>query len=497
MKKFYLSLLLVFICSAIVLSGCGTTTLPKSQINAATIGNGGMAVVKDGYLYYANGYVDVNEYTSINDNKFGREVRGAIYKTKLDSNHGIQKDEDGFLKNTEVVVPHVVGFDHGGFFIIGEYIYYLTPLMEEDGKTTELLKGHIEVCRVKMDGTKQERVYKTKNPLDEAMWAVYNVDGKPVVVIVDGKDLKAITIDGKKKSEQTLAKDMTSLSLIKQPNYKHDTDALKTYEKNIYYTRDATSIDENPNAKNLLCSVHITSGKETVLESDNDKHYTMIENKNGYIYYARSEYAGSESLSNILHMRDITRPNQKETAITVAGQGQSFREVLVIDKDHNQNGNKIIIEGNSNTLIRVEQNGYHSQLLYKSDSSFTLVSTRGSYVYIEKEGQIFRLNALETHENQTPVQLTDSEKTYYTNSLPLIDIDGYRLFVFANYMGENEESNFYLNIVENISSSTSNEFVSKFVGKFKDGECPEKPTNVDEDGNEIEDDEQNDLPWII
>jgi hypothetical protein len=114
-----------FITAIMIFTGCSNKGLEDNPSKTAqVVSNGGMTVVKGDYLYYVNGFVDRANLDVKKDNKFGDVEKGAIYRTKLNDNSEIAKDSEGFLEKTECVVPKVVGFDNGGFYIIDDYIYY-------------------------------------------------------------------------------------------------------------------------------------------------------------------------------------------------------------------------------------------------------------------------------------------------------------------------------------------------------------------------------------
>ncbi len=494
-KKFYSTLILVFMVCAIILTGCKGATLSFPETNTAVIGNGGIAVIKDDYLYYVNGYVDASLFSDIRkDNIYGNEVRGAIFKTRL-LNNKIQKDEDGFLKETQVVVPQVVGFNNGGFYIIGDYLYYLTPLMEEDGATTLLKTGFLEVCRIKLDGTGKERVYKTNNAIENVTWSVYNMDGKDVVVMLDGKNLVSITVSGKDKNTVTMATDVTTVSLLQQSNYIHGQDSLKPYEQYVYYTRDITESDNRPTAKNALCSVKIGSNTRTVLEYGDNEEYKIETLNNGKLYYSKTIYIGSTAGHPELFMRDTKTTIKTEVQVSKSG----YTNIAVLNGEENTNsdGLKVVTVDSSNVIRRVQANGSVSEVIYRATSSISIVGIKNTYLYIQQNGHIYRLD-IYGEATQELIQLTNNDITYYASKNSLIDIDGSRLFIFAKYNGDNGISNYYLNVVETINKIevADGDMISKFVGKFKSGECPPKPEEIEEEENEDGTIPEKE-PWII
>lgn len=500
MKKLYSALILVFMIVAVVLTGCSGATLSYPNTAEVVIGNGGIAAIKGDYLYYVNGYVDASLFADIrHDNVFGKEVRGAIYKTKLVGNTSqtIQKDEDGFLVETQVVVPQVVGFSNGGFYIIGDYLYYLTPLMEEDGKTTELKTGFLEVCRIKLDGTGKERVYKTNNAITNVNWAVYHMNDKPVVVMLDGTNLVSITMNGKKKDTKTMATNVTGVTLLQQSNYQHGKDDLKQHEQYVYYTRDVVGDDNmSPDTINLISKVKIGTNDKELIKQEVGIEYQLASFKNDKLYYSKKHYYANNPTQPEMYMHDIL--SNKEELIALSGFSKDISNFAVLDEEYNRDGLKVVTVDENNVMRFVQAGGTSFNIIYRGEANFDIITIKNNLVYIQQNGQVYRLN-INGDATQEAVQITNSEVEYYASNASLIDIDGSRMFIFASYQGENETNNYYLNIIENISKHNVQEgdMVSKFVGKFKDGECPPKPEEpeIDEDDDQSEQPEKQ--PWII
>ena len=165
MKKFILSFIMIICACTFVFAGCGGNKglTDNPATNANITGNGGYAIRKGDYLYYVNGFVD-NYTTELDDykkdNVRGKVVYGAIYRTKL-TNNSFVKDEKGFLEKSECVVSKVVGYDQGGFYIVGDYIYYATPYMNVDANGV-IQNTRISFNRINIDGTGNKEFYITK-----------------------------------------------------------------------------------------------------------------------------------------------------------------------------------------------------------------------------------------------------------------------------------------------------------------------------------------------
>ena len=122
----------------------------------------------------------------------------------------------------EMLFPMV---NSGGFYIIGDYLYYTTPLMELSYPEKKLQNDKMEICRIKLDGTGNERLTTTKNANSTFNWGVYVVDGGTFVVFLDGTNLVSVNAENKKyelalyryglKEPQVIPEDVYQLLVFK------------------------------------------------------------------------------------------------------------------------------------------------------------------------------------------------------------------------------------------------------------------------------------------
>ena len=70
------------------------------------------------------------------------------------------KDEEGALVNINILVPKVVGFENGGFYIFDNYIYYASPTILKD-RTGTVRFDLVDFYRTKLDGTGVKTLYAT------------------------------------------------------------------------------------------------------------------------------------------------------------------------------------------------------------------------------------------------------------------------------------------------------------------------------------------------
>ena len=501
MKKLYTLLIVLVMCCTMLLAGCGFKPLDYPGTNEIVIGNGGTAVIKGNYLYYINGYMDASTFTDYRtENVYGKEVRGAIYKTVLDANGQVQRSESGKLEETEVVVPKVVGFNTGGFYIIGDYLYYVTPLMENaypDGNKKEpvLQKDRMEICRIKLDGTGNERLTVTETAISDAStkfnWAVYTIEGKTQVVYLDGTNL--ISFNATDKTKVTMAEGVSNIALLKQANYDHENDALTGDEQFVYYTRSVGENDTDKTVKNVFAKTKIGTSEEILVASSTTETYAIKEVKNDRIYYTKSEVVGSQTLSAKLYVRTVG--STIETKLSDASYSYSY----ILDSEFNGNGLSAVVIDSNNYIYRLTNGSDNARVLVNSaGTSITPLGLNGSYLYFVENSQVYRIDCMTAGAEKE--QLTSASKTYFTTSSSLIDFDGRRIFVFAQYSGtpttneegeEVENTNYYMNVID-----LTNIEDTQFVGDFAEDECPEEPEECEHEDH-LEEECPNDGPWIL
>ena len=484
LKKIFMTMVVVLVCSVCLLTACGTSALdnnPAKELEA--FGNGGLAVVKGEYLYYVNGYQDYKEFSDVRkDNKFGDIVRGGIYRTKL-VNGMVVRDENGFLVDTECVVSHTVGFDKGGFYIVGDYIYYLTPHMEnaKDETTNEkvLKSDWVDICRININGKDKTRLAYTTEDARINDWAVYTIDNKAYIVVHDGT--KIISIDGENGKEVEMATGVASVKLFKQENYTYGADNLDDSKKYVYYTREYTEDDcEYGKSGNKLCKVEIGKSEEVVVACDLTHEFELLDVANGRIYYTKLNKTTNGTWKKEVYRRSMNGTGSEEYVCS------EFSTYVFLDNGDESSlmNNAIVV--NSNNVVFLVSNGVMSEPLYTAGATIQVIGVDDAKFYFVEGSAI---KCLDLMTNETPIVVSNASKTYILDNSNMIDLDGRRIFVMAEYTAEDGTKHSYLNVIDRYDSESE----SEFVGKFADGETPKEPT-VEE--SEDEDEELEKELWI-
>ena len=255
---------------AITMTACGFNP-PKDNpaTDASIYGNGGMEVRKGDYVYFINGFYGIDDVDS-ESNKYGNAVRGAIYRTKL-VDGTFQFDEDGNLKNCDVIVPKIVGYEFGSFYIYDDYIYYATPNNEKD-KYGELQKNLVDIYRCDIDGDNNKKIYTTTSEYSEVSFNVAKIKTgdksySTFVMIKDGAQLLTFEfVKGKDQGKTVICEEnVSSVAWLQQENYVVGSDAVENLDevnKCIYFTETKTNSSK-------LSSYNLITGETKVLSDDN------------------------------------------------------------------------------------------------------------------------------------------------------------------------------------------------------------------------------------
>ena len=472
MKKFLRTLVLVVCVCAALLCGCGKQGLKDNpDTNATIVGNGGYAVQKGDYLYYVNGYL--SDYkTKLSDyrkhNVFGKVTYGAVYRTKL-VNNGVEKDDKGFLTKTECVVPKVVGFENGGFYIVGDYIYYGTPYMQKNADGV-LQNDRVSFNRIKIDGTDNKEVYVSGEDVSSIEWKVYNYDGKAYLVVQEDTKITSIEFNGKKTKTIKVASDFTAGKL---------NEDLNPTNEYVYYTR-AVKDDEKgfSTSGNLLCKASFVTGEETAYQMDNSSTFEIKAYVNNQVYYTRK--LSNKTTYLFALNANINLKNQNSIQLSDADYSNYY---FIDDVKYTVVG----LDSNKNLVKLYNVNGEIKHENIASGIS-TVVGISDNKVYYIADSLLKSVD-MDTLEDKTVSGVGEAtDKTFMLSDAKGVDLDGRYVYVFASYKSATSETNSdgettnitsnYLNRIDTFAS----DMVAEFVGKMDDDRLPEKPTKNEETG---------------
>jgi hypothetical protein len=362
---------------SVVLFACDPIRLsPVPSQNATVYGNGGSAVVKDNYLYFANAYIDMSTI-GINDNKYdagSNQIDYAIYRTKLGEYGRLKLDEDGKPQNVELVTYNVGGYAYSGLYICGEYLYYSTPytVANSDGSKTT---GLVRIERVKLDGTGREVVYSVSNFDSNSDYDIFYVDGVTYIVILDSsKNLSIVKCMGKNINKfLNVASNVTGFKLYEQQNISQSESLADAY-KYIYYTTNSGS------TYSLYRKPFDLSEDATRIDTSSSE-IKLISVKNQRVYYIFESKIYSTAFADGGFVRKLYSSVQtsESTSFTIT-------QYLVLD-DRNGLDTGVIgvyYDGTNYSFYVYNSNG--TSLSISHNVAITLLFVQNEEVYYQKSG---------------------------------------------------------------------------------------------------------------
>lgn len=487
MKKFILSFIMIICACTFVFAGCGPKGLTDNPSTDANIsGNGGYAIRKGDYLYYVNGFVDeyateLDDYKK--DNVEGKVVYGAIYRTKLNDNR-LVKDDKGFLEKSECVVSKVVGYDDGGFYIVGDYIYYATPYMHVDANGV-IQNKRISFNRIKIDGTKNKEFYVTSADASDVSWQVSVIDGKAYLIIkqtvtneegVTSTQVISVVDNGKKFKEVLCADGVKEVVIDKEVNLENEY---------FFYTRSVNEDDDNKytTTGTLVCKASLITGEKVVYEIDKTSEFKLVALDNERLYLTKTDlnktYLYSYSVYESLVNQNPIKLSNDTYASYYTIEGVPHSVIAVTDanavvKLSNVNG-KVV----TNSII---------------DSLSSIVEVDEGYIYSYDSNILYR-TSIEDGSKVTVSGVGEaSDKTFLIDANSMVDIDGRYVYVYAKYTAKDgETTSYYLNRIDTMQS----EMTAEFVGVLAEEHMVADPADAEDESEDAEEEETNENPlWI-
>lgn len=281
MKKISIIIILCLaVClGAVVFTGCNPSFGPVGTMefkDSPVENNGGLVVKQGGYIYYVNGMDATSTITKPEDNAFGKaSVKGSIMKSRI--------DENGNLSETAVVVPKMfyTSASNGGFYIYGEWIYYLSPNTKADNKSN-VLSSQSVAFRTKIDGSKTQEIATLESNSTQYTFT------DSAFVYYESNTLKKVsyTNDKVNKKAENIAEDVTATLFTTKSNvvfFLKSTDS-KVRLNNLMY------VYANGEAKELVNDN--TYDSEGNLSADNlRKQYTFsliaFDAKENTLFYSK------------------------------------------------------------------------------------------------------------------------------------------------------------------------------------------------------------------
>lgn len=467
MKKKLLTILACFIMFLSILTGCGSRGLQGGPLaDDAVYGNGGFVVRKGGYIYFANSYS--TESISENDNKYGSETLAAIYRAKLNANGTVDTDEDGNLKDVEILAKQIAGFENNGIYIFGDYIYYATPKtlkVKSDVGTSELLEGLVSFERINLNGTGHKTLYSI-NTVGEDLKYSFNLVGNNVcLTVLNNKELTNVLVDVKKatkKSVETIATDVISVVF---PTVENITSGYvaSNFESYAYFTQTMTVENGGYNGTRLSKAKLDRSCDVEPIEDNTTK--TLVSVENDRLYYTES---------SILYSTQDFETKTQYSANSLTD--------YIINKDDNGTDMGIVAKLgetivyyrglNDHTALYDAKDGETIKLLYIEDNKIYYSISNTLYskeIYKSKYAENER--EVSGHVHSTKVNLTTAETTVF-------DHDKNYLF-FYNTVEDSNALFSYMHFVKHFAVDEEGKTFEQFVGVLDSTDIKEEEEKED------------------
>lgn len=140
-------------------------------------GNGGLSVRKGNYVYFVNGYKSVTTSGLTKDTTYNV---GSLMLMKLGANGEVVTNENGLLRDEYFISMsnRLCGYEATNLFIHGEYLYFVSPCLENESGDKVWAKDRVVFNRIKLDKTsKVEEVYSSGVKYDSLEYKYYAENG--------------------------------------------------------------------------------------------------------------------------------------------------------------------------------------------------------------------------------------------------------------------------------------------------------------------------------
>lgn len=339
MKKKWIPLLVCLVTAlSFSLAGCGGNSLSKISVSGkqdttyTVYSQGGNAVQYGNYIYFINGNAGYEDADG-KQNDWPDVVKGGLYRAEL--NGAREKDQNGnetgnflpaknpdavtdgleFMRrdgtdangnatdivNVQRIAPKRIGtsgYADGGIFIYDDWVYFASPNNEKNKSgTVQITKT--DFFRVKLDGSKAERVYTTKNANNESSpYAFYKYDGAVYLVAQDGTDLISMRLGKKAGKKVTIAQNVASVLLPYADTYYQGMNE-NTLDHFVYVLR-AVGEDDTQNTGNVI-EIMRPDGKSGGVFHAQGKSDTLEAVRDGLLFYRTSNATDTRIMYDSLH----------------------------------------------------------------------------------------------------------------------------------------------------------------------------------------------------
>jgi len=444
---------------SVCLVACGSNDDDDKDFNyptssVGTSSNGGLAVQKGDYLYFVNGFQNVDSMKEQNT----KYTLGALMIAKLDENGNVITEENGSLDYDyyNYMSKRLCGFEATNLFIGGDYLYFTSPCEENEseGSSSDPVwaKDRVEFYRIKLDKSGEiERVYQSNVKYSEIDFEYYYINGNTYILVYEGgKSLDSdatdtlIRVSANNKTETVVKENVLSYVMAENSN-------------EIFYSFKTT---KNGNTFYQLNQYNLVENKSTEFTAkDVDFDIQAVKGGKVFISYQSTELVTSTDL----YMATISPKTAFPTVIPDVTNLQSYDKYYITD-----DGDFFIgVKGNK---IKVEKIGSSTQLNKVIDAaaeSITVVGfVNGKIVYIDNNNMIKSFSYY-NYANGVAEQIKTLSKVEGVDTTYL-DLDENYVY-FYKTVGSNK----YLHRVSLNATYVEEETNDQMIGVYLDADIPE------------------------
>jgi len=375
--------------------------------------NGGLVVKQGSYLYFVNG---LGEYST--PNKFGQVIKGSIMRCELNDDGSIKdKGDDTYV----TIVPKKVlnGYTDGGFYIFGEWIYYVTPTEAKNSSGQVQSQQYSEFMRTKTDGTGTEVIKRIAGSSTQYVF----MDNTLLLYM----NSEIISINCTTKKETTISTDVSSVIF---PRVTFNPEAASADPDNFFYYTKTNPEDETYGSYNQLCASNADGSRNFIMTDkftylpgfdpagealpDFNLIYTfkILRYENGRIFYTKtgnngSVEAGIWSLElNGAFVGEFEFDGKKEEQLSNLN---IYSSILPYEDG--------ILAVESSNIYYVKNGGADRELIISS-LSLTMLEVREGYLYFrESDGKICRFSIAKDKLKETILETAPNMTWLYPEML--------------------------------------------------------------------------------
>lgn len=471
---------MIFMLSALLFACSGIKLSAGPSADDTVYGNGGSAVIKGDYIYFANAYVASSELSN-NDNQYDKKSAQTIYgiyRSKLDSDGNVVLDENGVPQGAEILSYNVGGFEQAQIYICGDWIYYTTPytVKASDGSNNT---GLVRIDRVKLDGTSHEQL--SSNGEDgytiKCKFNVVYVDGATYIVVSnESNNIDVIKCQGGKVSKYSLASGVSSYVVASQ-NVLEAGRNRPDVEKYIFYVKQNST-----GASYEIVKKSLDGGDETsILINTNQPE--LVAMKNGRIYY---------TLDGQLYSTTDGSAEQTKSYLSfqLAGEestAETISNYIILDDADGLDRGVVAVYYDGSTYCLLYQNGINYQTISTqvqsdtqdtSEKKITLLASQRDEIYyqIEESSELYMIRlSIQFENSQFVLKRADnrvciaSSFTTSTSDYQTYDFD---LEHFYTYEKVEESQLQYLKMysIHSPKKSDDDKVIGQYIGLLSDSD---------------------------